>query len=151
MLGNIIEVYIIIVAYYCFHIFLIHRIWFIIKAYILFAGYSLNMLFVLFFWEVPRHFGRCLLYRLVAINPTFPNRVSARIASTFYRAKTNLLAIVRYDPVAARTMDVIGQDRATVSIIVVGFANFHIAAMRYTCFHINVLNTLSLFLYLFCL
>lgn len=141
MLGDVIEIYIIVVAYYCFHILTIH--------FLLFSGNRSDVFFVLLFWQKPWHLGRHLLYGLVTIYPALPYRISSRITSTFYRTKAYFLAAFRYDPVAARTMGVIGQDRATISIFIFGFAILHIAVMRYTCFRIIVLNTLSLFLYLF--
>ena len=75
------------------------------------------MFLVLFFWQVPRHLRSRLLYGLVAINPAFPYRISARIACAFYRAKADLLATFRYDPIAARTVIMATIDPAAFIVV----------------------------------
>ena len=46
------------------------------------------------------------MYGLVTIDPTIPYRISTGIASTFYRAKADLLATFRNDSITARTVSV---------------------------------------------
>jgi hypothetical protein len=80
--------------------------------FLLFSGYSSDVLLVLFFWQVPRHLRCGFLYGLVAIDPAFLYRISTGIARAFYRTKADLLVTFRNDPAATRAMSVICQDPA---------------------------------------